>query len=99
LQLRRFSLLYDPGVQRRGYLLGGRLEADVIDGDGHSHLFVVTDQYGSVRLVVGEHFLKLPPDQDVVALPIGPLEGAGDHRLTVAIDGERQAGGLLTVVS
>jgi hypothetical protein len=99
VQLQRFALVYDPGVQRRGYLLGGRLEADVIDADGQSHLFVVTDQYGSVRLVVGEHFLKVARDQVVVALAIGPLEGAGDHRLTVAIDGERQAGGLLTVVS
>ena len=99
MQLRRFSLVYDPDSQKQGYLLGGRLEAAVVDGDTFPHLFVVTDQYGSVRLDVGKHVLKLRQDQDVVALPIDPLEGAGDHRLTVAIDGERQAGGLLTVVA
>jgi hypothetical protein len=99
VQLQRFALLYDPDAQKRGYLLGGRLEAEVVDGDTDSHLFVVTDQYGSVQLVVGQHLLRLAPDQPMVALPLDALEGAGDHRLTVAIDGERQAGGVLTVVS
>jgi len=99
LQLRRFALLYDPDAQKRGYLLGGRLEAAVVDGDTFPHLFVVTDQYGSVQLVVGQHLLKLRRDQDVIVLPLDALEGAGDHRLTVAIDGERQAGGLVTVVA
>jgi hypothetical protein len=98
LQLHRFALLYDPDVQRQGYLLGGRLEAAVIDGDSHAHLFVVTDQYGSVQSTVGQHLLKLAPDQAVVALPLDALEGPGDHRLTVAIDGERQAGRVLAVV-
>jgi hypothetical protein len=98
VQLQRFALLYDPDAQRQGYLLDGRLEAAVIDGDTHSHLFVVTDQYGSVQVTVGQHLLKLAPDQQVLALPIDALEGAGDHRLTVAIDGERQAGRLLAVV-
>ena len=98
MQLQRFALLYDPGVQKRGYLLGGRLEAAVVDGDTDSHLFIVTDQYGSVQAVVGEHVLRLTQDQEVVALPIDALEGAGDHRLTVAIDGERQAGRFVAVV-
>ena len=99
MQLRRFALLYEPGVQKGGYLLGGRLEAAVVDGDTHPHLFVVTDQYGSVQSVVGEHLLRLARDQEIVALPIETLEGAGDHRLTVAIDGERQAGRLVAVVT
>jgi hypothetical protein len=99
VQLQRFALRYDPDAQKHGYLLGGRLEAAVVDGDTYSHLFVVTDQYGSVQLVVGQHVLRLAPDQRVVALPLDDLEGTGDHRLTVAIDGERQAGGFLTVVS
>jgi hypothetical protein len=98
VQLQRFALVYDPDAQKRGYLLGARLQAAVVDGDTLSHLFVVTDQYGSVQLVVGHHLLQLEPDQTVVALPLDPLEGAGDHRLTVAIDGERQAGRLIAVV-
>jgi hypothetical protein len=98
VQLRRFALLYEPAVQKGGYLLGGRLEAAVVDGDTHPHIFVVTDQYGSVQAVVGQHLLRLALGQDVVALPIDALEGAGDHRLTVAIDGERQPGGFVAVV-
>jgi len=98
VQLQRFALRFDPGVQRPGYLLGGRLEAAVVDGDTLSHIFVVTDQYGSVQLVVAEHLLQLAPDQEVVVLPLDALEGAGDHRLTIAIDGERQAGRLVAVV-
>jgi hypothetical protein len=98
VQLQRFTLLYDPAVQKRGYLLGGRLQATVVDGDTLSHLFVVTDQYGSVQLTVGQHLLRLAPEQAVLALPIDALEGAGDHRLTVAIDGERQAGRFVAVV-
>ena len=98
MQLQRFTLLYDPAVQKRGYLLGGRLQAAVVDGDTLSHLFVVTDQYGSVQLVVGQHLLRLAPEQSVLALPLDALEGAGDHRLTVAIDGERQAGRFVAVV-
>jgi hypothetical protein len=62
VQLQRFALLYDPDAQRTGYLLGGCVQAVVVDGDGYSHLIVVTDQYGSVRLVVGEHFLKVAVD-------------------------------------
>ena len=98
MQLQRFTLLYDPAVQKRGYLLGGRLQAAVVDGDTLSHLFVVTDQYGSVQLVVGQHLLRLAPEQSVLALPLDALEGAGDHRLTVAIDGERQAGRFVAIV-
>jgi len=98
VQLQRFTLLYDPAVQKRGYLLGGRLQAAVVDGDTLSHLFVVTDQYGSVQLVVGQHLLRLAPEQSVLALPLDALEGAGDHRLTVAIDGERQAGRFVAIV-
>ena len=98
MHLQRFTLLYDPAVQKRGYLLGGRLQAAVVDGDTLSHLFVVTDQYGSVQLVVGQHLLRLAPEQSVLALPLDALEGAGDHRLTVAIDGERQAGRFVAVV-
>ena len=98
MQLQRFALLFDPAVQKPGYLLGGRLQAAVVDGDTHPHLFVVTDQYGSVQLVVGNHLLNLAPDQEIVALPLDSLEGAGDHRLTVAIDGERQAGRFVAVV-
>jgi hypothetical protein len=98
MQLQRFAVLFDPEAQKRGYLLGARLEAAVVDGDTHSHLFVVTDQYGSVQLVVGQHLLALRPAQETVALPLDPLEGAGEHRLTVAIDGERQAGRCVAVV-
>jgi hypothetical protein len=98
MQLQRFALRYDPGAQKRGYLLGGRLEAAVVDGDTHPHLFVVTDQYGSVQLVVGQHLLRLARGQEIVALPLDALEGPGDHRLTVAIDGERQAGRFVAVV-
>jgi hypothetical protein len=98
VQLQRFALHYDPDVQKSGYLLAGRLEAAVVDPDAYAHLFVVTDQYGSVQLPVAQHLLRLAPDQQVVALPIDALEGAGEHRLTVAIDGERQAGSLLAVV-
>lgn len=98
MQLQRFALRYDPAAQRRGYLLGACLEAAVVDGDTHVHLFVVTDQYGSVQLVVGQHLLQLAPHQALLALPLDALEGAGDHRLTVAIDGERQAGRFVAVV-
>jgi hypothetical protein len=99
MQLRNFDLTYDASAQKAGQLVRCTFHASVLDGDTLLHQFVVTDSYESAKVVVGNHFLSLQEGQRVLSLELKPLEGTGRHLLTVAIDGERQAGMLVKVVS
>jgi hypothetical protein len=99
MQLRNFDLTYDASAQAAGQLVRSTFHATVVDGDTLLHQFVVTDAYESAKVVVGNHFLSLQEGQRTLSLALKPLEGAGRHLLTVAIDGERQAGALVKIVS
>jgi hypothetical protein len=98
MQLRQFALVYDADCQQAGQLVRCTFRANVIDCDALLHQFVVTDAYESARVVVGNHFLTLDEGQEILSLALRPLEGPGRHLLTVAIDGERQAGVLVEIV-
>jgi hypothetical protein len=99
MQLRDFDLTYDASAQHEGQLVRCTFHASVVDGDTLLHQFVVTDSYESGKVVVGSHFVSLDEGQRFLTLALKPLEGAGRHLLTVAIDGERQAGRLVKFVS
>lgn len=98
MQLRNFDLTYDASAQEAGQLVRSTFHASVVDGDTLLHQFVVTDSYESAKVVVGNHFLALEEGQRILTLALKPLEGPGRHLLVVAIDGERQAGVLVTIV-
>lgn len=98
MQLRQFALVFDANGQQAGQLVRCTFQASVVDHDALLHQFIVTDAYESARVVVANHFLALQEDQRVLSLALRPLEGPGRHLLTVAIDGERQAGAWIEMV-